>query len=272
MRLPSIVPGVVIVIALSLAACAPSGPAVLPAGDPSDAPTASGSASPGASATPEPPAEDLGLLRVSTRVTATDNGAALDLQLVVREVIPVGSPELKKFWAQVDEICRVFEVPDDYRDGPVTVIEGTAQQVPGTPAWPKSQWLYWMTLDVSTLAIGDGFEQSTSVTKIGERVECEGSTWAVSSGTSTLYYWSAASQSLSGPDPEKALAFNQYGWFADTGGPHAKTALSNCVVEVPASTTARVEAAGYHWVEFATSPDFADLDGCGVGVGNEAFD
>lgn len=268
MRVRNVTAGLAIAASLILAGCAGAPSVVESTSDVDDA-----SASPTETPTPSPtPTEDIGLLRVSARVTATDNGAALDLQWVVREILPAGSPEAKAVFAEVDKQCSTFSAPADYRDGPVTVVEGTVEQVPGTPAWPADQWLYWMTLDVNTLAVGDGFAQSTTTTKkFGTRVTCDGSAWAVGSGTSTLYYWSAASQSLAGPDVEKTLAFNQYGWFAGTGGPHAHTALSQCVVEVPETTTARVEAAGYQWVEFATAPDFADLDGCGVGVGDDAF-
>jgi hypothetical protein len=260
----------VIAVALSLSACAsPASSSPGPTGDPTDAPGASPSASPTPTRTPT---DDIGLLRVSARATDDVSGAALDLTWVVREILPAGSPAAKAVFAEVDQQCSTFSAPADYRDGPVTVVEGTVEQVPGTPAWPADQWLYWMTLDTSVLVSGTGLAQQPNVTKkYGKRVDCEGSTWAVASGTSTLYFWSAASLSLSGPDVEKALAMNQYGWFAGTGGPHAHTSLSDCVVEVPETTAARVKAAGHHWVEFAAAPEFADLDGCGVGVGDDAF-
>ena len=270
MRVRSVIPGLVVMAVLSLSACAsPASSITGPTGDPTDGPGTSASAPP----TPSPtPSEDLGLLRVSARATASDNGAALDLQLVVREILPVGSPELTEIWAAVDSKCSTFSAPADYRDGPVTVIEGTVEQVPGTPAWPGDQWLYWMTLDVNTLAIGDGFAQSTTTTKkFGTRVTCDGSAWAVGPGTSTLYYWSAASQSLAGPDAEKTLAMNQFAWFTGFGDPHSRSTLSDCVVEVPATTTARVEAAGHYWVEYAAAPDWVAGQACGVGVDDSAF-
>jgi hypothetical protein len=269
-RVRSVIPGLVVVAALSLSACAsPTSSATGRTGDPAGGPGTSASALP----TPSPtPSEDLGLLRVSARATASDTGAALDLQLVVREVLPVGSPELTEIWAAVDSTCSTFSAPADYRDGPVTVIEGTVEQVPGTPAWPADQWLYWMTLDVNTLAVGDGFAQSTTTTtRFGTRVTCDGSAWAVGSGTSTLYYWSAASQSLTGPDVEKRLAMNQFAWFTGFGDPHSRSTLSECVVEVPAPTADRVEAAGYHWVEYAETADWAEGQACGVGVDESAF-
>jgi hypothetical protein len=269
-RVWSVIPAGVVVAALSLSACAPfASSSTGPGGGLTHEPGVSASAAPSPSPTPT---EDLGLVRVSARATATDNGAALDLELVVRQVLPAGSPQLAEIWAEVDRRCSTATAPADYRNGPVTVIEGTVEQVPGTPAWPADQWLYWMTLDVSTLAIGDGFAQGTVTTKkFGTLINCEGSAWAVGSGTSTLYYWSAASQSLAGPDVEKTLAMNEYAWFTGFGDPHSRSTLSDCVIEVPATTSARVEAAGYHWVEYAETPDWAPGQACGVGVDDSAF-
>jgi hypothetical protein len=253
-RVRSVIPALVAVAALSLSACAsPASSATGPSGHSSDGPKTSASAPPSPSPTPT---DDVGLLRVSARATASDNGAALDLQLIVREVLPVGSPELTEIWAEVDRRCSTANAPADYRDGPVTVIEGTVEQVAGTPAWPADQWLYWMTLDVNALAVGDGFAQSTTTTtKFGTRVTCDGSVWAVGSGRSTLYYWSAAS----------------HAWFTGFGDPHSRSTLSDCVVEVPATTTDRVEAAGYRWVQYAETADWAEGQACGVGVDDSAF-
>src|SRR5688572_24328279 len=101
MRVRSVIPGLVVAAALVLSACSsPMSSASTPTGDPTDGTDATASASP----TPTP-TDDFGLLRVSARATATDNGAELDLQLVVREILAVGSPELAAIWAEVDRMC-----------------------------------------------------------------------------------------------------------------------------------------------------------------------
>jgi hypothetical protein len=261
-----------------LSGCTAAVPPTQPVAQPTSASTSEAAVTPSPSASPTvaPTDPDL-LLTVDFVAKTAATGAQLHVTLLAYRPVLGSTPRGKELTAKFTQQCSSSALHSSKVHDSMwfTPVEITAEQVPGTPAWPRSQGLWELSYTTYFLVEGSMMKQLT-INQINPHSTHPGIACGYSgmptlnrAGVAHIITSHGPSNSLAKKTEQDSFVYEAYAFFTHSSSPDARSSFVSCTSTLTEAGKVLVAGSKIPFIDYSTRSEKKEGgQTCGMGMDN----